>query len=458
MKKPAAFTYVDLFAGCGGLSLGVESSGGELILAVEKSPMAAETFYHNLVSSVENNQWSKYLEKTVSQQIQSSVLVDEVAALLSEPEELSRMKDLQIDLVAGGPPCQGFSLAGRRNKNDVRNQLPWQFLEIVEKLSPKFVVIENVVGMRHKFSAGDNQSTFDSLAQALEETGEGYLVQKIQANAVHYGAAQNRPRLLLVAARNDLVEQLGISASDELWFSDFADKIPENIPPLAPRPTAISTQIPTVNDALSDQLAGKNSSYLRKLRSGLFRATTHNRTNQNHVTRTHSERTIVRFRLYQLIVDRGLSPLLLKDGLNGKELESRNNQIEELEKLNFPVLDRKGAVIARNAGQLKAMFDELKTFKHSQRVLELEKPAPTIVTAADDYIHPVEPRVLTVRELARFQGFPESFEFRAKETTGGLKRRHEVPQYSQVGNAVSPFVGLAIGEMIRGILSDHGEK
>lgn len=428
------------------------------MLAVEKSPMAAETFYHNLVNSVEPGHWSKYLEKTVSQQIYSSVLVNEVSALLSEVDELSRMKDLQIDLVAGGPPCQGFSLAGRRNKDDIRNQLPWQFLEIVERLAPKFVVIENVVGMRHKFSAGDNQSTFDSLAQALQETGEGYVVQKIQANAVHYGAAQNRPRLLLVGARQDIVEQLGISASHELWFSDFADKISEPIPSLAPRPTALSTQIPTVNDALSDQLFGKNSSYLRKLSSGIFRPTTHNRPNQNHVVRTHSERTVIRFKLYQLVVDMGLSPLLLKDGLSEKELAIRNLQIEKLDSLEFPVRDRKGALIAEDASRLKSMFDELKTFKHSQRVLELAKPAPTIVTAADDYIHPTEPRVLTVRELARFQGFPETFEFRAKETTGGLKRRHEVPQYSQVGNAVSPFVGLAIGEMIRGILSDHGEK
>jgi DNA (cytosine-5)-methyltransferase 1 len=96
-------------------------------------------------------------------------------------------------------------------------------------------------------------------------------------------------------------------------------------------------------------------------------------------------------------------------------------------------------------------LDEFKTRKHSQRVLDLNLPSPTVVTAPDDFIHPTEPRVLTVREFARIQGFPDAFEFRSKVTTGGLHRRHEVPQYSQVGNAVSPFVATAIGRRLKDI-------
>ena len=75
------------------------------------------------------------------------------------------------------------------------------------------------------------------------------------------------------------------------------------------------------------------------------------------------------------------------------------------------------------------------------------------MTLPDDYIHPKEPRIMTVRELARIQSFPDWFEFRSKETTGSHRRREEVPQYSQVGNAVPPLMAEAIGELLKKALS-----
>jgi DNA (cytosine-5)-methyltransferase 1 len=95
----------------------------------------------------------------------------------------------------------------------------------------------------------------------------------------------------------------------------------------------------------------------------------------------------------------------------------------------------------------------LATKKHSQKVLAWRAPARTVVTLPDDYVHPLEPRIFTVREMARFQGFPDQFEFLGKETTGSDRRRFEVPQYSQVGNAVSPWLALAVGRMMRRILA-----
>jgi DNA (cytosine-5)-methyltransferase 1 len=77
-----------------------------------------------------------------------------------------------------------------------------------------------------------------------------------------------------------------------------------------------------------------------------------------------------------------------------------------------------------------------------------------VVTLPDDYVHPIEPRIFTVREMARFQGFPDHFEFLGKETTGSDRRRFEVPQYSQVGNAVSPWLSLAVGRKMSALLSD----
>jgi DNA (cytosine-5)-methyltransferase 1 len=115
----------------------------------------------------------------------------------------------------------------------------------------------------------------------------------------------------------------------------------------------------------------------------------------------------------------------------------------------FPILGSSGQVLASSFSSFVSLLEEHTTRKHSQRVLEILKTPPTVITSPDDYIHPLAPRVLTVRELARFQGFCDDFVFYSKETTGGLKRRTEVPQYSQVGNAVSPFVSRALGLRIR---------
>jgi DNA (cytosine-5)-methyltransferase 1 len=80
------------------------------------------------------------------------------------------------------------------------------------------------------------------------------------------------------------------------------------------------------------------------------------------------------------------------------------------------------------------------------------------VSLPDDFVHPVEPRVPTVRELARFQSFPDSFEFRAKETTGAHRRRFEVPQYTQVGNAVPPLLARALGVHLHAILGEIDDE
>jgi DNA (cytosine-5)-methyltransferase 1 len=120
--------------------------------------------------------------------------------------------------------------------------------------------------------------------------------------------------------------------------------------------------------------------------------------------------------------------------------------------LEFPLVAPNGSILARNKGAFVGLVNRLATKKHSQRALSLESPAPTVVSIPDDYVHPTEPRTLTVREMARFQSFPDAFEFRSKETTGGAKRRTEVPQYTQVGNAVPPRLALALGSRLREVL------
>jgi DNA (cytosine-5)-methyltransferase 1 len=453
MHEASPFTYIDLFSGCGGLSLGLEAEGAHLVFAVEKSPMAAETFFSNLIKADNDDRaWDSHRASPLFSQAKAGLVVAELSDVLNSAESINLATTSAVDLVAGGPPCQGFSLAGRRNQEDIRNQLPWQFLDFVSRTNPKMVLIENVVGMRHKFNSDQGQSTFDELAVALSETGEGYLVQKVQANALHYGAPQHRPRLLLVGLRLDLAKQFGVSVTDSIWTSDFANNVKGNPPPLAPIPVTDSSAVPTVEDALSDLLGRGSSSYVESMKDSrwrFLRGMGHDGGLPNNNQRSHSDVTRAKFRILQFLDSIGKSDLLRTAPEDF--VESKIAEIESL--FSYPAKSPDGFVLALDRESLAAAVRVTLTRKHSQRVLTLNSPAKTIVTAPDDYVHPLEPRVFTVREMARFQGFPDTFKFFAKETTGGLKRRVEVPQYSQVGNAVSPFLGIAIAKMVKQVLS-----
>jgi DNA (cytosine-5)-methyltransferase 1 len=101
---------------------------------------------------------------------------------------------------------------------------------------------------------------------------------------------------------------------------------------------------------------------------------------------------------------------------------------------------------------VEELFSRLESAKHAQRVLNPEEPAPAQLSIPDDFIHWKEDRVLTIREMARIQTFPDWFEFRSKETTGGTSRAYEVPQYTQVGNAVPPLLARSFGLAIKATL------
>lgn len=88
--------------------------------------------------------------------------------------------------------------------------------------------------------------------------------------------------------------------------------------------------------------------------------------------------------------------------------------------------------------------------------LHPKKPARTVVTLPDDYIHYSQNRILTVREMARLQSFPDDFEFLGPKSTGGMRRRTDVPQYTQVGNAVPPLLARAVGECLFSCLEKRG--
>ncbi|GAA1764453.1 DNA cytosine methyltransferase [Pseudarthrobacter sulfonivorans] len=459
--------YVDLFSGCGGLSLGIERAGGELLLAVEKSDMAARTFYHNFREPMSDiRRWEAYVDQPLELQAKRGVAVSELNGILENEGLMEFFAAEELDLVVGGPPCQGFSLAGRRNPEDIRNKLPWEYLSFVERTRPKAVVIENVVGMSHRFSS-DEDSAFSQLQQALRETTPGYEVQGVAVNAVHYGAPQNRPRLMIIGLRQDVADRMSIRSTGSLWRSSFLCS-PEAAtkPPLAPAPIVDKSNAPTIADAIADlqsvlpQVNTERSRIFReqvraKTLWGLPPAPPSQDHPGNQSPRKHAVRTQDRFRLYQWMRDNSVPPRILSDIARGL---STDEVIKIVRGKNYPAVAPDGTVIARDEAGMSRELSRLSTKKHSQKALHWDAQAPTVVTLPDDYVHPSVPRIFTVRELARFQGFPDDFEFQGKETTGSTRRRFEVPQYSQVGNAVSPFLSHAVGKMIAGILGADGRN
>jgi len=458
--------YIDLFAGCGGLSLGLERAGFELALSVEKSEMACETFYHNFIKPLNNKaEWLQFAQKPIDYQFKHKLVTKELKAILDRPDLMLQLKDMHIDLVAGGPPCQGFSLAGRRNPDDARNQLPWQFLEFVNIVRPKAVIIENVVGISRAFKKNAKEAPFEQLQTALREIGGGYIVQPVHVNAMHFGVPEHRPRLMILGLRKDIADKLDIENTQNLWYSDFLDKIKSGtIPALAPIPTLKADDVRTVKDALYD-LAGVESmlptksgqKFLEEMQNAklwhlkpLENANIPNQSNRNH-----QEKAKLRFRLYQYLKEQNLASNTLNLPAIHSESIAREMLNELLGDCSYPAIAPDGTILSKDKAGLINLVFELKTKKHSQRSLAWDKPSPTVVTLPDDYVHPSEPRIFTVRELARFQSFPDAFEFKSKETTGSERRRFEVPQYSQVGNAVAPLLAYAVGRKFKAILQNY---
>jgi DNA (cytosine-5)-methyltransferase 1 len=183
----------------------------------------------------------------------------------------------------------------------------------------------------------------------------------------------------------------------------------------------------------------------------------------NHEHRRNCDRVRARFRLYQAIQNTGISDrdrALFEAALQDRDEEKRREagyQIsqEGIEAVaRYGVLNLTGESLSRAEPGLRdrilLLVEQLHTRKHSQAALDPDQPAPAALSIPDDACHYARghDRTLTVREMARIQSFPDWFEFRSKVTTGGTSRRFEVPQYTQVGNAVPPLMAQGLGMVV----------
>ncbi|AFY94200.1 DNA cytosine methyltransferase [Chamaesiphon minutus] len=178
MNRPIG---IDLFAGAGGMSLGFEQAGFDVVAAVEIDPIHCATHEYNFPLS-------------------ATICASVIDLTGDEIRSRAKLDDKDIDVVFGGAPCQGFSLMGKRVFEDPRNQLVFHYVRLVRELNPKYCVFENVKGL----TLGKHAQFLDELITALGDAGYTVLTPYKVLNAADYGVPQDRRRLFLIGARKDM--------------------------------------------------------------------------------------------------------------------------------------------------------------------------------------------------------------------------------------------------------------
>jgi DNA (cytosine-5)-methyltransferase 1 len=395
------FRFVDLFSGAGGFTEGFLLAGNE---SLSLDPIAASDINATAVTTYRNRF-----------QHQLGIPVDTVVADIRDTafddwlrnSVLPKLDDSDLDVVCGGPPCQGFSVFGARKQDDPRNDLVLRYLATIEALAPKYFVIENVPGLARMYKG----VTVERLYEAVEamRTVKYRLAGPTIVNAADYGVPQTRERILFFGSRFDMPEITGMlnGLTTNKWV--------------------------TVGEALSDlsflkpwesaddysALYPARSPYQRESRRG----------------RVFSRRGICNYNV----------------GLANHEAAKHTPDVLA----RFSVMEPGGGLETIPA---ELWTKHLKTSKKWCVRLTYDTPSYTMVTLPDDFVHPTQPRILTVREMARLQSFDDTFVFLGPRSTGGggagnRMRTVQVPQYSQVGNAVPPLLAKAIGDTLLAALT-----
>lgn len=396
-------TCIDLFAGCGGLSLGLGEAGFTTLFGVEGHAHAFSTYKHNLLDGAsEHHRWPDWLDKR-------AWLAQDL--LQEHATELSSLRG-KVDLIAGGPPCQGFSMNGLRRPDDPRSQMVDVYLQYVAKVRPRLILLENVVGfrsMRHKTGG----TYCDYVTREFKKLGYDTWYDTLRA--ADWGVPQRRPRFVLIAAIEgslpgiDPIQRLRVMRKSFLATHG-----------LGPGPT-------TARAALSDLEERDESDLLPDTEWGNqgFKA----------LRRARQPKSP-----YQKLM-RGRGAGQPSDVRLPRHSAASAKRMQDI----LDNCDRGVCLRAEDRVRLGIK-------KRSTTALDPEAPSPTITTLPDDLVHYSRPRSMTVREHARLQSFPDWFSFQGPYTTGGKRRKDACPRFTQVGNAVPPLFAEAIGEVLAGLL------
>ena len=468
MKKPLA---MDLFAGAGGMSLGLERAGFQCIGAFEWNDQAASTYRHNLGRDLVVSGFGSTMGDL------SRIDPRQVARRLSK----AGIKRGEIDLLAAGPPCQGFSRIGRGKLNsltgkvdsflhDPRNQLYRRALEFVGVLEPKAILLENVPGILHL--SGTNIA--EVICKALEDIG--YSVRYTLLNAARYGVPQSRERVFILGIRRDLAQTpplfprpthhldmpRGTLSRADLRTGDFLH--PEFYAPFSEclnlshnkaLPAAISTEaaigdLPVFTEHL--RFLGKRGLPNQKGYSSKreFHEPLPYKLNLRQANQYQRQ-----MRKWLPLDDPGLvtgqyGRWVPRDFMTFRKMRSGDcyTQAVEIAKGRY----REAVEAYRNGDWVtrpkkKDFIPPYSTESFDEKWKKLYRTRPSWTVTAhlerDTYSHihydSRQARAISPREAARLQSFPDGFVFTGN--TGDMFR--------QIGNAVPPLLALALGNFIR---------
>ena len=386
--------------------MGLHAAGFKCIAAIEAHQDAFETYRVNLIETgLVGDGWPDWLDVGPCDLVK---LVDENRI------ELAELRG-KVDLIAGGPPCQGFTTNGRRDPDDPRSMMINGFLDVIDLVRPRLVLLENVRG----FVSMRNSSGV-TYAEAVRHRLKtlGYEVWDEVIVASEWGVPQTRPRFLCVAATRGSLP--GIHPFERLRTARRGFLQARG---LWPGPT-------TVHDAISDfVLHGRTLVPDPEWGSHGFLA-----------VERHSEG--------------GASPYqrLMRNGSSGQPTDRR------LARHSPAIVARLQEILATCPRGVSIRPPDRKRLGMGKRCitpLDGQAPAPTVTTLPDDIVHYSEARTMSVREHARLQSFPDWFSFRGPYTAGGPHRKVACPKYTQVGNAVPPLLAEAIGETLMGLWVDQ---
>lgn len=359
-----SYSVLDLFAGCGGLSLGLESAGFHTVAANELEPVFCATFA---------------LNHPGAEVIPGSIL---------DPGVFERIvaAGKGADVVAGGPPCQGFSTVGKKDEADPRNRLFQAFLAAVDSIRPKLVLFENVAGFKRLYQG----RAFDALVEALDRMG--YASESRVLNAASFGAPQIRERTIVVAWARGFAQTFRFPEETHAPAADLFGRKP----------------FVTMGEALGD---------LPLVRMG-------------EASRAYSAHPMNEFQM--LMRDQA------EDALNEHEGPNHGPHLMSVLATVPP------------GGSIQDVPLELRPngyFLNTYARLWWDRPATTITRnlgtpSSSRCIHPFADRGLTTREGARLQTFPDRFVFTGSRSSKNL----------QIGNAVPPLLGRALGQAMRAFL------
>lgn len=361
------YNVIDLFSGCGGFSVGFEKAGCRIIKAVECDKSIAISYSHNHPNTI--------------------VLADDICKVDNEEYFLSK----EADIIIGGPPCQGFSMAGARIReknafiNDPRNYLFRHYVNIVKIVRPEVFLLENVKGILSKDKGAIFREIVNAFSNAENFDGDRYYLHYKVCKAIEYGIPQQRERVIVIGLLN---RDFDIEAVFETAHSDILRMDPHFFDKVTLRDAISDLESPTKDGRVL--LKPCQSNYQKFLREGC-------KYTYNHLASKHSLVAVERMKQVGI-------------GENWEVLH------EDIHSVHSGAYGR----------------------------LDWEKPAMTITTRFDTpaggrFIHPMDNRTLTPREAARVQSFPDDFEFLGDKTV--ICR--------QIGNAVPPKMAFFLANVAK---------